>query len=578
MAPEQLESRPVDARADLYALGVVLYRMVAGIAPFEAPSVPRLMAAILEQEPAPVSSIRVQVPKPVEKLLGELLSKDPIRRPRDAQTVLERLRTIEDELLLVAQEAPSVAAAEPAHQGRRRVGMGVWAGAFAIATSLVIGLVVLFSHLYAPPDAAKDPPEPPPTPIAATRKANTRSAIKTAPVPTGVPIKVGLLHSLTGPFAEMERPMVEAETLAIEEINASGGVLGRPVERVVADGQSDEVVFAERARELIDRDHVAVLVGCLASAARKRVKDVCEQRGILLFYPMNFEGCEQSTHVIYIGGGPNQQLLPVVRWAIGFSDPPRRRFFLLGSESLFSRVSQEAFRGELARHGLEPVGVRSLPIGQPTGYGELIAEMRSKNTDIVLDTLDSEADRLFFRAMGRLNLTAADLPIVSLCLGEGQLVTVAPSLLVGHYSALNYFKEIDTPENVQFLERMRHDHAVSTVTASMELAYESVRFWHRAVERAASLEAAKVRIAVAGLEYIAPEGRVRIDPTTFYGSRIARIARMGKNGRFELVYSSTGPMPTSVYLPPHDRAGWEAFTNALWKGWGGRWTGAYADH
>jgi urea transport system substrate-binding protein len=582
MAPEQLEARPVDARADIYALGVVLYRMIAGAAPFEGPSVPRLMAAILEQEPPRVSSIRLQVPAPVEQLLNELLSKDPDRRPPDADSLLDRLRSIEVHLSLVGQGVSTPAPCEPAAPGRRRIGLGVWAGVAAIAASVAVGLGVLWSQLIQPPGPANSPSEVPSTPVADSRQGTDTGgpsrAINPAPLPSGVPIKVGLLHSRTGPLSEIERPMIEAESLAIEEINASGGLLGRPVQKVIADGRSEEEVFAERASQLIDRDRVAVLVGCLSSASRKRVKEVCEQRGVLLFYPMNFEGAEESSHVIYVGGGPNQQLLPVVRWAIGFSDPPRRRFFLVGSESIYSRACQEAFKGELARHGLQPVGVRSLPIGQTTGYRDLIREMRAKNTDIVLDTLDIEADRLFFRAMGGLNITAADLPIVSLCLGEDQLRTVDPKLLEGHYSALNYFEEILSPENARFLERMRHDHAVSSLTASMEAAYVSVMIWRRAVEKAGSLETDKVRAAVAGLELIAPEGRVIIDPITFYGSRIARIARMEDHGQFEIVYSSPGPMKTTIYPPPYDRAGWEAFTNGLWKSWGGRWTGAYADH
>jgi urea transport system substrate-binding protein len=576
MAPEQLEARPVDARADLYALGVVLYRMIAGVPPFEAPSIPRLMTAILEQDPPPVSSIRVQVPRPVEELLRELLAKDPARRPPSAQSVSERLRTIEDHLPLAVQGESSPGSVH----GRRRIGLGVWVGAVAIVASVVIGLAVLWSNLHTASGTAKGRPDEMPVVNAEIRSGKdpgeSRDGRNPTPVTSGRPIKVGLLHSLIGPLSAMERPMVEAESLAIEEINESGGVLGRPVEKVIADGRSDEFVFAEKARELIERDQVDVLVGCLSSASRKRVKDVCEQKDVLLFYPMIFEALEQSPAVVYVGGGPNQQLLPMVRWAIGFFDPPRRRFFLLGSESLYSRAGQEAFRGELEKHGLEPVGVRSLSHGQVSGFDAIVDEIRRKQADIVLDTLDLESDREFFKTLGRFRIKAADLPVVSICLGEDQLRTLDHQLIAGHYSALNYFESIDTPENAQFLKRLRAKHAVPSVNAATESSYLAVHFWKRAVEKAGSLETAKVRAAVAGQELKAPEGLVRIDPANFYGARIARIGRMSDHGTFEIVHASPGPMNTIVYPPPYDRVGWESFLSRLSESWGGRWTGATA--
>ena len=406
----------------------------------------------------------------------------------------------------------------------------------------------------------------------------TKGDITPIPTPAGPPIKVGLLHSLTGALSSMERPMVEAESLAIEEINASGGLLGRPLLPVVGNGRSDEFVFAQMARELIQDKQVNVLIGCLSSGARKRVKEVCEEKNVLLFYPMIFEGIEQSPNIVYVGGGPNQQLLPMVRWAIGFFNPPRRRFFLLGGESLFSRAGQEIFRGELKMHGLEPAGVRSLPLGQVTGFNAIIEEIRASKADIVLDTLDPESDRIFFKSLGQLGLKAEDLPVVSLCLGEDQLRTLDHKLITGHYSALNYFEAIDTPENARFLERLRARHAVPSVNASVESAYLSVLFWKQAVEKAGSLESAKVHAAVAGLEMIAPEGLVRIDPEIFYGARIARIGKMLEDGTFEIEYDSRRPMATFVYPPPYDQAGWETFLAALFKSWGGRWSGATAAH
>jgi ABC-type branched-subunit amino acid transport system substrate-binding protein len=222
--------------------------------------------------------------------------------------------------------------------------------------------------------------------------------------------------------------------------------------------------------------------------------------------------------------------------------------------------------------------VRSLPLGQVSGFDAIVDDIRSKGADIVLDTLDLESDLMFFKTLGRCKIKAMDLPVVSICLGEDQLRTLDHSLIAGHYSALNYFETIDTPENAQFLKRLRARHAVPSVNASTESSYLSVLFWKQAVEKARSLESAKVRAAVAGQELKAPEGLVRIVPSNLYGSRIARIGRMGDDGAFEIVYSSHHPMETAVHPPPYDQAGWERFLSQLSASWGGRWTGAIAHH
>jgi urea transport system substrate-binding protein len=220
--------------------------------------------------------------------------------------------------------------------------------------------------------------------------------------------------------------------------------------------------------------------------------------------------------------------------------------------------------------------VRSVAIGQVSGFDAIVDEIRRCGTDIVLDTMEAESDQIFFKTLGRRGIKAAELPVVSLCLGEEQLRTLDPRLIAGHYSALNYFQTIDTPENERFLKRLRAKHVVAWVSSSMEASFLAVRFWKQAVEAAGSLETGRVRAAVAGLELKAPEGLVRIDLTNYYGARIARVGRMGTDGHFEIVFSWPRPMDTIIYPPPHDKAGWEDFLTRLLRGWGGRWTGAAA--
>lgn len=542
---------PRDFRRDLSDCGAVLEQMIVGKAGSAMPATPMSSDGTIARQ---------LVPGVVLELLAQLRSSEPM----SAAEMVQRLRALEHDTMVLA---PVIGLRAQSELARRRhfsqKVLGLWLGGIAIGLSGLVGLFMAWGH-------------------GLHERAN-RGASSTTPAPSTTiepgdqaeeTLKVGLLHSLTGPLASIERMMVETELQAIDEINENGGLLGKKVAAVVEDGHSDELAFAERAEKLIAGDKVAVVFGCLHSAARKRVAEVCERHQLLLFYPMNFEGLELSPNVVYVGGGPNQAWLPMIRWAYSFLEPPRRRFFFLGTSSLYSLAFEEIARLELRRLGSEPVGQASIPFGVPTAFGPIIEQLRQAKADVVLDTLDPTSDFAFFQALAASGNRAEDLPVFSMWLGEAPLRQFAPDVVQGHYSPINYWESLPGADNRRFVERYRRAHRTGRITTSMETAYAAVQIWRSAVVAAGSFDTAAVRSRVRGLVFRAPEGPIEMDAATQYGSRIARVGRVTPKLDFDVVYTSPERMPVLPFPPGKDRAGWEAFLDQLYRSFGNRWTKA----
>ncbi|MFZ2406888.1 MAG: transporter substrate-binding protein, partial [Methylobacter sp.] len=231
-----------------------------------------------------------------------------------------------------------------------------------------------------------------------------------------IPIKIGVLHSLTGTMAVSEKPLVDAVRLAVEEINAQGGLLGKPVEIVVADGKSDPDVFAQEAERLIEREHVSVLFGCWTSASRKAVKPVVEKHRHLLFYPVQYEGMEQSANIIYTDAAPNQQIVPGTRWA---AQKFGQRVYLVGSDYVFPRTANIIIADLINISGGKILGERYLPLGS-ADVAAIIEDIARKKPDVVLNTLNGDSNAAFFSALAAAGLS--DLPLVSFSVEEGGML------------------------------------------------------------------------------------------------------------------------------------------------------------
>lgn len=364
------------------------------------------------------------------------------------------------------------------------------------------------------------------------------------------PIRVGVLHSLSGPMAGSEMPLIDAVRMAVEEINADGGLLGRMLEIVVADGRSDPEVFAAEARRLIEAEGVSVLFGCWTSACRKAVKPVVEANRHLLFYPLQYEGLEQSDHVIYTGSAPNQQIVPGARWAL---DRFGTRVFLIGSDYIFPRAANLLIDDIVRASSGVVLAERYLPL-TANDFEPVIDEILAHSPDVILNTLNGDGNRYFFAALkGR----AIDVPVVSFSVAEPELQAMGPQLFhPEHYTVWGYFQSLDTPANREFVTAFRKRFGPERVTSDpIEASYNGVRLWANAVRMTSSEAPEDVNRNIVRQSLPGPSGVVAVDPGTRHVWRTLRIGKALPDGQFELVETSTRlvrPSPFPVYRSRDD--------------------------
>jgi len=383
------------------------------------------------------------------------------------------------------------------------------------------------------------------------------------------PIVVGILHSQTGPMAVSERSMIDAEVLALEEINRAGGLLGRPVRWVIADGASDPATFARQAERLIRDDKVTVIFGCWTSASRKSVLPVVETADHLLVYPMAYEGLEESPQVIYTGAAPNQQITPAVQWC---HDTLRaRRFFLVGSDYIWPRCVNAIISDQLAGMGVERVGEAYIPFGS-TSVDEAVQAIVAAKPDVVLSAVVGDSAVAFFRGLREAGISPDTSPVVSFSITEDELRTMPREDVVGHYAAWSYFQSIDRPENEDFVRafkaRYGSDRVTSDVIAS---AHASVRLWANAVREAGTSDVQQVRAVMRHQSLDAPEGIIAIDPATQHSWRPVFIGRIRSDGQFDIVWNSRTSVRPVPFPISRSRGEWERFVQGLYRQWGGRW-------
>jgi urea ABC transporter urea binding protein len=381
------------------------------------------------------------------------------------------------------------------------------------------------------------------------------------------PIRVGVLHSLTGTMAISERAVVDATLVAIEEVNRSGGVLGRPVEAVVRDGGSNWSTFASEAERLILQDRVAATFGCWTSASRKHVKPIVERLRHLLFYPLQYEGLEQSPYIVYTGAAPNQQIIPAVRWA---ADNLGRRFYLVGSDYVFPRTANAIIRHVVEILGGAVVGEDYLLLGSRDSR-PIVERIQGVQPDVILNTINGDSNIAFFEDLHRAGITPDKLPVMSFSIAETELSTMNRAYVAGHYAAWNYFQSINREENRAFLSRLHEAYGTSRVAADpMEAAYVGVHLWALAVKDAHSIETEAVRRALGDQSFPAPQGVVYVDPETQHTWKMVRVGRIRSDGQFDIVWESGKPVRPAPYPPYRSRAEWDAFLQTLygrWRGW-----------
>ncbi|MGE3821940.1 MAG: urea ABC transporter substrate-binding protein [Isosphaeraceae bacterium] len=384
------------------------------------------------------------------------------------------------------------------------------------------------------------------------------------------PIVVGILHSQSGTMAVSERAVIDATVLALEEVNAEGGVLGRPLRWVIADGASSERIFAQEAERLIRREKARVLFGCWTSASRKAVKEVVEREDHLLFYPVQYEGCEASRNVVYLGAAPNQQIIPAVSWALTTLG---KRVFLVGSDYIFPRTANTIIRQQVEAVGGTVVGERYLALGE-TAVDSVVSAIHEARPDVVLNTVNGDTNVLLFESLARSTARHGKIPIISFSIGENELKGLADrSPFVGHYAAWNYFESLDRPRNREFLAAFRGKYGADrAISDPMEAAYCGVKLWAQAVRDASSDVLSEIRPTLFRQSLDAPEGDLALDPLTQHAWKVARIGRIRADGQFDVVWSSDRPVRPAPFPVWRTRSWWEGLVEGFHREWGGRWS------
>jgi urea transport system substrate-binding protein len=370
------------------------------------------------------------------------------------------------------------------------------------------------------------------------------------------PIKVGIMHSLSGTMAISETSLRDVELLAIEEINAKGGLLGRKVEAVVEDPASDWPTFAEKSKKLLLRDQVCSVFGCWTSASRKAVLPVFEKNNGLLWYPVQYEGNECSHNVFYTGAAPNQQIGPAVSWLLKNRG---KKFYLLGSDYVFPRTANMIIKAQLKAEGGQLVGEEYTPLGHME-YSTVVNKIRAAKPDVVFSTINGDSNVAFYKQFRNAGITAKDIAVMAVSVAEDELRGIGGSVAEGHYAAWNYFQTVDTPENKRFVDKFKTRFGKNRVTDDpIEAAYFQVHLWAQAVAKAGSTEVNAIRAAALGQEFKAPEGLVRIDPKNLHTWKTVRIGQIRADGQFNVVYSTDGPVrpePWNRLLFPNRDCDW----------------------
>ena len=352
-------------------------------------------------------------------------------------------------------------------------------------------------------------------------------------------VKVGVLHSLSGTMSISEVAVKDAELLAIDEINAAGGLLGSKIVPVVEDGASDWPTFAEKATKLIQKDKVVVVFGGWTSASRKAMLPVFEDNNHLLFYPVQYEGMEASKNIVYTGAAPNQQIMPSVTWLL---KQGKKKFFLLGSDYVFPRTANGIIQAQLKAEGGTAVAEEYTPLGA-VEYATIINKIKATKPDAILNTLNGDSNVAFFKQLKAAGISPEKVPVMSYSVAEEEVGGIGVDNIKGEYAAWNYFQTLDTPENKKFVDAFKAKYGADRHTDDpIEAAYFGVYLWAEAVKKAGTFDTDKVRMAVRGVTYPAPEGTVTIDPKNNHTFKPVLIGKVRDDGLFDIVYKSDGPV------------------------------------
>ncbi|WP_418277814.1 urea ABC transporter substrate-binding protein [Isoptericola jiangsuensis] len=368
---------------------------------------------------------------------------------------------------------------------------------------------------------------------------------------SGDTVKIGFLSSLSGTMAISEQTVHDSLQLAASEINADGGVLGKQLEIVTEDGQSEPTIFAEKATKLITSDCVAAVFGGWTSASRKAMLPVFESNDSLLFYPVQYEGLESSPNIFYTGATTNQQIVPALDYLV---EQGVESLFLVGSDYVFPRTANKIINAYADAHGIEVVGEEYAPLGH-TDFSTITNKVRSADADAVFNTLNGDSNVAFFKEYTNAGITAEDMPVLSVSIAEEEIGGIGVENVVGQLTAWNYYETVESPENTAFVEAFKAEYGEDRPTSDpMEAAYTSLYLWRAMVEKAESFAVADVQAAADGVTFDAPEGTVVVDGDNHHISKTSLVGKIGDDGLIHTEWSSGEPIEPDPYLEGYDWA------------------------
>lgn len=384
-------------------------------------------------------------------------------------------------------------------------------------------------------------------------------------------VKIGVLHSLSGTMAISEVSLRDAVQMAVDEINAKGGVLGKQIEPVIVDPASDWDLFAEKAKELLIDKKVSAVFGCWTSVSRKSVLPVFEQNNGLLFYPVQYEGEECSNSVIYTGATPNQQLIPAAEYLMSEKGGGYKKFYLLGTDYVFPRTANKILKAYLLSKGIpkENIIEEYTPFHHQD-YQTIISKVKRFAADgkaCILSTINGDSNVPFYKEFANQGLSSATCPIMAFSVAEDELRSMDTEFLVGHLAAWNYFQSNDLPENKKFVADFKAFCAKKGLPGGDKRvtddpicwAYTGVYLWAKAAEKAGSFDVSKVRNALYGLDYPSPDGLVKMDPRNHHLAKPVVIGEIKPDGQFDIIWKSEGlvdPQPWSPLTSPDKDCDW----------------------
>jgi len=369
-------------------------------------------------------------------------------------------------------------------------------------------------------------------------------------------IKIGILHSLSGTMAISETTLKDVMLMLIDEQNKKGGVLGKKLEAVVVDPASNWPLFAEKAKELIEKDKVAAVFGCWTSVSRKSVLPVFKEEDSILFYPVQYEGEESERNVFYTGAAPNQQAIPAVDYLMSPDGGSVKRWVLEGTDYVYPRTTNKILEAYLKQKAVpvEDIMINYTPFGfsdWQTEVSKIKAFGSAGKKTAVVSTINGDANVPFYKELGNAGIKATDIPVVAFSVGEEELAGLDTKPLVGHLAAWNYFESIDTPANKEFIDKW-HEFTKKpnrTTNDPMEAHYIGFNMWVKAVEKAGTTEPDKVIDAMIGVSVPNLTGGYSTMMPNHHITKPVYIGEIQGDGQINTVWQTPGTVVANEWSP-----------------------------